>query len=69
MGRDSFALSYQSEEEMFRADIVMLETLSLLLREAQDLPGSLSELVKAVSIHDTGLPFDYNRVTLQVHSS
>jgi len=61
MGRDSFALSYQSEEEMFRADIVMLETLSLLLREAQDLPGSLSELVKAVSIHDTGLPFDYNR--------
>nr|BBH95004.1 hypothetical protein KTA_32030 [Thermogemmatispora argillosa] len=35
---------------MLCPDVVMLEALGFLLGEAQDLPGSLGEFVKSISI-------------------
>src|SRR5438552_14745488 len=47
---DTFTLTYQAEQKMFGADVVVLEALGFLLSQAQDFPGSFCELVKPVSV-------------------
>ncbi len=49
-GGDSFSFTYKTEQEMFGADVIMLEALGFFLSETQDLPGPLCELVKPVPI-------------------
>src|SRR5579863_10254578 len=49
-GRYAIPLAYQAQQEMFRADIIVLKTLRLLLREAENLSGPLSEPVKSVAV-------------------
>src|SRR6266571_4728869 len=41
---DTFSFSYKAEQEMFGADVIMLEALRFFLSETQDLPGPLCEL-------------------------
>src|SRR6266568_6437428 len=47
---DTFSFSYKAEQEMFGADVIVLEALRFFLSEAQDLPGPLCELIKPISI-------------------
>src|SRR5258708_2865509 len=49
-GSDPFSLAYKTEQEMFGADVIMLEALGFFLSETQDLPGPLGELVKPISV-------------------
>src|SRR5260221_382407 len=49
-GSNSFPFAYKTEQEMFGADVIMLEALGFFLSETQDLPGPLGELVKPVPI-------------------
>src|SRR5690242_18528766 len=47
---DTFTFTYQTEQKMFGANVVVLEALGFLLSKAQDLPGPLCKLVKPVSV-------------------
>ena|SRR5436190_15639701 len=49
-GCDTFPLTNQAKEQMFSANIVMLEALSFFLSEAKNLPGPLCELIKPISV-------------------
>src|SRR5260370_6237925 len=48
--RNAFTLAYKTQQEMFCANIIVLEALRLLLSQTQNSSGSLRELVKSVSI-------------------
>src|SRR6266705_2384181 len=56
-GGDPFSLTYKTEQEMFGADVIMLEALGFFLSETQDLPGPLGEPVKPISIVHYWSPF------------
>ena len=45
---DAFALADEAQEQVLRADVVVVEPLSLVLRERQDLPGAVREFVEAI---------------------
>jgi hypothetical protein len=49
-GGKALLITCKTKEEMFRADIVMLEAQGFVLREAQNHSGSLCELLKPTSI-------------------
>src|SRR5262245_16270585 len=46
--RDTFALAYESEQQVLRSDVVVVEALRLLLRKLQDFPRPLGEFIEAV---------------------
>src|SRR5690242_4173014 len=46
----ALTLAYQAEQEMFCADIVVLETLRFFLGKLHDLSGAFGELIKSVAI-------------------
>ena len=52
---DALALADQAEEQMLRADVVVVEPLRLVLRERQDLARAIGELVEP--IHRAERPF------------
>jgi hypothetical protein len=43
-----FALADEAEEQVLRADVVVVEPLCLVLRECQDLAGTVGEFVEAI---------------------
>ena len=45
---DTLALADEAQEQMLRADVVVVEALRLVLRERQDLASAIRELVEAV---------------------
>ena len=45
---DALALADEAEQQVLRADVVVVEPLRLVLRERQDLAGAVRELVEAV---------------------
>ena len=45
---DALALTDEAEEQVLRADVVVVEPLGLVLRERQDLAGAVRELVKPI---------------------
>ena len=45
---DAFALSDESQEQVFRPDVVVVEPLGFVLRERQDFAGAIRELVEAI---------------------
>ena len=47
---DALALADEAEEQMLRADVVVVEPLRLVLRQRQDLARAIRELVEAVHI-------------------
>jgi hypothetical protein len=49
-GGDTLPFPYEAKEQMFRTNIVVLEALGFFLSEAQNLPGSLCELIKPISV-------------------
>ena len=49
LGRDAFALAHEAEQQVLRADVVVVEALRLLLRKLQDLARPLGEFVEAIS--------------------
>ena len=46
--RDALALADEPEEQVLRADVVVVEALRLVLRECQDLARAIRELVEAI---------------------
>ena len=46
--RDAFTFPDEAEEEVLRADVVVVEPLRFVLRESQDLARAVRELVEAV---------------------
>src|SRR5215472_414411 len=48
--RDTIALAHKTQQKMFGANVVVLESLCLLLGQTQHSSGSLGELVKSVSV-------------------
>src|SRR5712692_2784103 len=52
----TLAFAYKTKEKMFCPDVIVLEALCFLLGEAQDLPGPLCELVKAIFIRSSSIP-------------
>src|SRR5258707_7988519 len=50
-GGDPFSFTHKAEQEVFGANIIVLEALGLFLSETQDLPGPLGELIIAIPIH------------------
>ena len=50
----AFALADQAEEQMLRADVVVVEPLRFVLRKRQDFAGPVSELVE--SLHERVVP-------------
>jgi hypothetical protein len=44
---DAVAFSHQAEEEMFGADVGMVETLGFVLSQREDVSSPFSELVEA----------------------
>ena len=48
--RNAFSLTHKAKEQMFRANVIVLEALGFFLSEAQNLPGSLCELIKPISV-------------------
>jgi hypothetical protein len=53
--RDPLALADEAEQEMLGTDVVVVEPLRFVLRERQDLAGTVGELVEAV--HRIERPF------------
>ena len=49
----ALALTHQAEQQVLRADVVVVEALRLVLGKRQDLPRAVRELVEA--IHDRNL--------------
>ena len=49
LGGDTFTLTNESEEEVLRADVVVVEALCLVLSERQHLPGTVRKAIEAVS--------------------
>ena len=48
LGGDALALADQPEQQVLGADVVVVEALGLFLREGQDLPRPLGELVETI---------------------
>src|SRR5271167_2237177 len=48
--RNPITFAYETQQEMFCANVVVLEALCLLLSQTQNSSGSLCELIKSVSI-------------------
>ena len=46
--RDALAFAHEPEQQMLRADVVVVEALRLVLRERQDLARPVRELVEAI---------------------
>ena len=53
---DALALAHEPEEQVLRADVVVVEPLRLVLRERQDLARAIRELVEAIHRVDPCLP-------------
>src|SRR5712692_1467467 len=51
---DAFALTHQAKQEMFCSNVVVLETLSFFLSQAQYFPGSFGKSIKPISIVHSG---------------
>src|SRR5258708_14893147 len=49
-GRNASVLTHKAEQEVFSANIIVLEALSLLPRKFQDPPGPHSERIKPVPV-------------------
>src|SRR5579883_2646173 len=49
-GRNTLALAYKTEQEVLRANIIVLEALRFLLSETQDFSGTLCKLIKPISV-------------------
>ena len=47
--RNTFALAHEAEQQVLRADVVVVEALGLLLRKLQDFARPLGEFVEAIS--------------------
>ena len=45
---DALALAHETQQEMLRADVVVVEPLRLVLGERQDLARAIRELVEAI---------------------
>ena len=45
---DALALAHEAEEQMLRADVVVVEALRLVLSQRQDLASAVSELVEPI---------------------
>ena len=54
---DALALADEPEQQMLRADVVVVEPLRLVLRECQDLARAIRELVEPVHRVRTPVPF------------
>ena len=54
-GGDALALPHQPEQQVLRADVVVVEALRLVLRKRQDLACPVRELVE--SFHEVERPF------------
>ena len=46
---DAITLAHQPQEEVFGADVVMVEALGFFLRELQHFPCALGKFVKSIS--------------------
>src|SRR5207253_10642135 len=55
--RDAFAFTDQAEEQVLRADVVVVEPLGLILGQRQDLAGPIRELVEP--LHGVERPFPF----------
>ncbi len=54
---NALAFAHQAEQQMFCADVVVLEALGFFLSEAQDFSCSLCKLIKPISIvHSPAIP-------------
>src|SRR5258708_32739112 len=51
LGGDPFSVTHKTKQEMFGANIIMLEALGFFLSETQDLPGPLGELIIPIPVH------------------
>ena len=45
---DAITLTYETQKEVLRSDVVVVETLRFLLRQRQHLPGALRKFVELV---------------------
>ena len=63
--RDAFTFPDQAEEEVLRADVVVVEPLRFVLRQCQDLARAIRELVEAVHSSRTPVPLRASGVTLK----
>ena len=46
--RNAFALADEAQEQVLRADVVVVEALRFVLRQCQDFAGPIRELVEAI---------------------
>src|SRR6266581_6043653 len=56
-GRNAAVLTHKTQQEVFSADVIVLEALGFFLSETQDLLGPLGEPVKPVPIVHCRSPF------------
>ena len=45
---DALALTHEAEQEVLRPDVVVVEPLGLILRQGEDLSGTVRELVESI---------------------
>ncbi len=64
---DTLALAHQPEEQVLRADVVVVEPLRLVLRECQDFARAVRELVE--SLHEVERPFPCCAFLARGHAS
>ena len=62
---DALALAHEAEQQVLRADVVVVEALRLVLGERQYLAGTLGELVKTIHRVRTPVPLRASGRTLQ----
>src|SRR5260370_41972144 len=66
-GGDPFSLTYKPQQEVFSANVIMLKALRFFLRETQNLPGQLRDLMKRIPlVHCLSSFFHYTPVKLNV---
>ena len=53
----TLALADEAQEQVLRADVVVVEPLRFVLRQCQDLAGAIRELVEAIHPSRTPIPF------------
>ena len=64
---DALALAHQPEEQVLRADVVVVEPLRLVLRQCQDFARPVRELVE--SLHEVERPFPICAFLARGHAS
>ena len=65
----AFALAHEAEQEVLRADVVVVEALRLVLGERQDLAGAVRELVETIHRVRTPVPLPASRGRSSGHAS